>query len=151
MSGISVSSIFTVIMLMVVIFGGMQIVGNNIASNTNLDTDSQALIGNFSDVYDRDLNVSSSFDESASALSANASFDSADDFSREFLEGRSEGNKKQGIISNAIKIPDLIILSLGVPQGAVLWLRSIILLVITTILAFALYRSFFGGGKVTEK
>ena len=49
-----------------------------------------------------------------------------------------------------MKIPDLIILSLGIPQQSVAWVKGIAILILTVILGFAGYRVFFGGGKVTD-
>ncbi len=147
----SISSIFGVLMIIVGLFTAMQIIGNEVVDNSNLDAKSVLLIGNFSDKVNQEINITSDFGDFQTNLSVNATFDSEDDFSREFLLGRNEGNKKQGVISRAIKIPDLIILSLGVPKAAVAWIRNLILLIITTWLGFAAYRAFFGSGKVTEK
>jgi flagellin-like protein len=147
----SISAIFGLLMLVVIIFTGMQVVGEQVVDNSNLDATSVALIGNYSDRLNNEINATNDFGEFQTNLSTNSSYDSADDFSREFLEGRNEGNKKQGFIARAIKIPDLVILSLGVPQLAVAWVRNLILLIITTWLSFAAYRAFFGSGKVTEK
>lgn len=147
----SISSIFMVLMLILVVMFGMQTVGNSLSSNSNLDSESIALISNFSTNLDNDLNYDTAFDPASTNLSNGSNFDSEDTFAREYLEGRNEGQSQEGIIARAVKIPDLIILSLGVSQSAVAWIKGIILLIITTILGFAAYRAFFGAGKVTEK
>jgi hypothetical protein len=146
----SIGSIFAVLMLVVVVFGAMQIVGNEVAGNSNLDNESVFLIANISNNVDNNLNADSSFDEASSNLTVNATFDSQDVFAQEFLEGKSQGQQKQGIVKNLVKVPDLIILSLGVSQQDVAWIRSIVLLILTVLIGFAGYRVFFGGGKVTD-
>jgi len=146
----SLGSIFAVLMLVLVVFGAMQVVGEEISENSNLDNDSVSLIANISTNVDNNLNVETSFQEAASNLTVNATFDSADVFAQEFLEGKSEGQQKQGLVKNLVKVPDLFILSLGAPQEDVGWIKAIILLVLGVILSFAAYRAFFGGGKVTD-
>ena len=147
----SISSIFGALMLIVVVFYGMQVIGDEVIGNSNLDNTSIILIGNISNELNQELNYSTDFNEFETNLSQNSTFDSEDVFAREFLEGRNEGNTKQGVIARAIKIPELVRLSLGVPRAAVAWIYGILITIITTILAFALYRAVFGSGKVTER
>lgn len=146
----SFGSIFVVLMLISVVFYIMISIGNEGVTNSNLDTDSVILIAQIDSGVNSKLNFSNSFDEFQSNLTTNATFDSADVFAQEYLEGKSQGQSKQGIIANIIKIPDLLILSLGIPLSALVWVRSIILLIITVIIGFATYRAIFGGGKVTD-
>ncbi len=137
-------------MLIIFVFYGLQIVGDEVIDNSNLESSSVALINNISNNLDEELNYENDFSEFQSNLSGNSTFDSEDVFAREFFEGRNEAQEKEGIVARTIKIPDLIILSIGLPQASVAWIRNIVLLVITTILGFALFRAIFGGGKVTE-
>jgi len=146
----SVASIFFALMLIIVVFYSMQVIGEQSLTNSNLDSDSIALINNFSNNLDNEFNVNNDFDEFSSNLSVNGTFDNQDVFAQEYLEGKSDGTQKTGIIKKAIKIPDMVILSLGVPEQDVSWIRNIILLIITVVLGFALYRAIFGGGKVSD-
>lgn len=146
----SIGSIFIVLMLAVVVFYGVQVIGENSSSNPNLDHDSKALISNFTNNLNDNFDVTTDFNEFDSNLSDNSSFDSQDVFAQEFLEGKSEGTKKQGIVSKITKIPDMVILSLGVPEDSVAWIKGILALVLTTFLGFAAYRAIYGGGKITD-
>jgi hypothetical protein len=146
----SFGSIFAVLMLIVVVFTSMQIIGEESIDNSNLDSESVTLILNVSNNLNSNFNIESSFTESSSSLSENSSFDSADVFAQEFLESKSQGQQKQGLVKNIVKIPDLIILSLGIPEESVSWIKGFLLLIITVILSFASYRAFFGGGKITD-
>ena len=146
----SIASIFTVLMLIIVVFYGMQVVGEEAVDNTNIDQESLDLIGNFSDNLNNEFDYASDFGEFDSNLSTNATFDNQDVYAQEFLEGKSSGQKKQGIVAKAVKIPDMIILSLGVPNAAVIWVKGIVALIISVLLGFAAFRVFFGGGKVSD-
>lgn len=146
----SIASIFAALMIIMVVFYGMQVIGEESIDNTNLDAYSVALINNFSSNLDNDFNVEDDFDKFSSNISGNGTFDDQDVFAQEYLEGKSEGQKQQGIIRKATKIPGMIVLSLGIPNNEVKWIVAIISLVIVVYLGFAGYRAIFGGGKVTD-
>lgn len=146
----SIGSIFTVLMLILVVFSGMRIVGEESISNSNLDTQSVSLIANISNNIENNFDIDGSYVEVRSNLTINDTFDNLDVFAQEYLEGKSDSKGKTGLIKNAVQIPDLIILSLGVPQQDVGWIKAIVLLILTALLSFAAYRAFFGGGKITD-
>tara|TARA_R100001591_G_scaffold80768_1_gene87836 strand:+ start:1214 stop:1663 length:450 start_codon:yes stop_codon:yes gene_type:complete len=146
----SIGTIFVVLMLFMSVFIAMQQVGEESFSNSQLSDDSKSLILNYSSNIDGNLNLNNDFGESQSNLTTNATFDSEDVFAQEFLEGKSEAQQQTGIIRNIVKVPDLIFLSIGFPESSLIWIRSLIALIITTILAFAGYRAIFGGGKITD-
>jgi len=146
----SIGSIFVVLMLVTVVFTAMVQVGQESVSNSNLETESVVLIANVENGVNNNLDYNSSFDEFGSELTENATFDSEDVFAQEYLEGKSEGQQKKGFISTITTIPDLVILSLGIPQNSVIWIKGIFALIITVVLSFASYRAFFGGGKITD-
>lgn len=146
----SFGSIFVVLMLFMGVFVSMQIVGEESINNNQLSTESKQLIANYSSNIDGNLNLASDFNEASSNLTTNATFDSEDVFAQEFLEGKSEGQQKSGIVKNIVKVPDLIFLSIGLPESSLIWIKSIIGLILGVILSFAAYRAFFGGGKVTD-
>jgi hypothetical protein len=146
----SIASIFFGLMLIVIVFYGVQVVGEESKDNTNIDTFSVDLINNFSNNLDNEFNINTSFVELESNLSINSTFDSQDVFAQEYLEGKSDSTSKTGLITKLSKIPDMIIISLGVPENSVIWIKSIIALIIGVILSFAGYRAIFGGGKITN-
>lgn len=146
----SFGSIFVVLMLFMGVFVSMQVIGEESINNNQLSTESRNLILNYSSNINGNLNLASDFNEASSNLTTNATFDSEDVFAQEFLEGKSEGQQKSGIVKNIIKVPDLIFLSIGLPQSSLIWVRSLIFLILTVILSLAAYRAFFGGGKVTD-
>lgn len=146
----SFGSIFTVLMLFMSVFVVMQIVGEQSINNSQLEQSSKNLIFNYSSNLDGNLNLDSDFDEASSGLTANATFDGQDVFAQEFLEGKSEGQQKGGIVANIVKVPDLIFLSIGLPESSLIWVRSLIGLILGVLLSFAAYRAFFGGGKITD-
>lgn len=146
----SIGSIFIVLMLFMGVFVSMQVIGEESINNNQLSLESKQLIANYSSNIDGNLNLASDFDESSSDLTQNATFDGEDVFAQEFLEGKSEGQQKGGIVKNIVKVPDLIFLSIGLPESSLIWVKSFIGLILTVILSFAAYRAFFGGGKVTD-
>ena len=146
----SIGSIFVVLMLILVVFSAMRIVGEEGISNSNLDAQSIALISNISTNIDSNFNVDGSFTEVRSNLTVNSTFDNTDVFAQEYLEGKSDSTGKTGLIKDFVKIPDLFILSLGIPEQDVSWIKGIMILMITVMLSFAGYRAFFGGGKITD-
>lgn len=146
----SIGSIFGGLIIILIVFNIMLLVGNESVTNSNVDTESVLLVAQVETGINTNFNYTTSFNEFDSNLTTNATFDSQDVFAQEFLEGKSEGQQKQGLISNIVKVPDLFILSLGVPQSSVIWIKGILLLVISVLLSFAAYRAFFGGGKITD-
>ena len=146
----SIASIFFGLMLMITIFFSMQIIGENSLGNSNLDTFSTGLISNYSNNLNADFDPNNDFNSFESNLSVNGTFDSEDVFAQEYLEGKSSSTAKTGIIAKLAKMPDMIVLSLGVEENNVIWIKSIIALIITVLLGFAAYRAIFGGGKVTD-
>lgn len=146
----SFGSIFVVLMLFMSVIVAMQIVGEESINNNQLELSSKELIANYSSNIDGNLNLASDFNEASSNLTQNATFDSEDVFAQEFLEGRSEAQQRSGIVQNIVKVPDLIFLSIGLPESSIVWIRALIGLILGVILSFAAYRAFFGGGKVTD-
>jgi len=146
----SLYSIFVVLMIAITIMWTMSNIGTEVVNNSNLDSESVTLIVSVSNELNDNFNPNSSFDAATSRLAGNGSFDDEDVFAREFLEGKSEGETQKQRIVSISKLPDLMILSLGVPEEDLNIYKVIIVLFISVILAFAAYRAIFGGGKVTD-
>ncbi len=146
----SFGSIAVVLLLLMTVFTCMQIIGEQSFNNDQLSKESKALILNYSSNIDGNLNFASDFDESQSTLAANATFDGEDVFAQEFLEGKSDAQQKGGIVSNIVKVPDLVFLSIGLPESSISWLRVLVGLILGIVVSFAAFRAIFGGGKVTD-
>lgn len=146
----SLGTIFVVLMLFMSVFVAMQVIGEESYNNNQLSSSSKALILNYSSNIDGNLNFVDSFNQSASNLTTNATFDSEDVFAQEFLEGKSQAQQKQGIVKNIVKVPDLIFLAIGLPESSLIWIKSLIALILAIVLSFAAYRAIFGGGKLTD-
>lgn len=146
----SFGSIAVVFLLLMTVFTCMQIIGEQSFNNDQLSKESKALILNYSSNIDGNLNFASDFDESQSTLAANATFDGEDVFAQEFLEGKSDAQQKGGIVSNIVKVPDLVFLSIGLPESSISWLRVLVGLILGIVVSFAAFRAIFGGGKVTD-
>lgn len=145
----SIWGLFIGMMFFVTIFYSMSIVGEQIQSNSNLDNTSFALIGNLTTDLDNNFNPSSSFSEGESNLSVNATFDGEDVFAQEYLQRTSDSQKKASIVASVTRAPDVIFLSMGVSQSDVGIYKTILALILSVALSFAIYRMFFGGGKIT--
>lgn len=144
-------TIIIVSLLIITVFISAIEIGEDSLGNSLLNDDSKDLIEDISKKQSQDFDESN-FDEGDNTLAENDStFDSEDTFSREFLEGRSDAQKKTNIAERITKIPDLILISLGVPREFVTPFLWIITTLLSIFIAFATYRAFFGGGRVTEK
>jgi len=146
----SLFSIFVVLMLFTTVFYSMNIVGQEIHSNDNLDNESKVLISNINTNLNNDFQMDTSYNELQSNTSVNGTFDNADVYAQEYLEGKSQGDSKIGIIRTIWKMPDMIVMSLGVDQDSVTTFKAIIMTIVGVLFSFALYRMLFGGGKVTD-
>lgn len=143
-------TIIVVSLIFVAIFGAAINVGQDKTSNSRLSSDSVTLIQNIS--YYQQQNIDQDdFKEGENTLAGNNSnFDSEDTFSREFLESESSAQKKKPLAETITKIPDLVLISIGIPDNALSGIKWIIVTLIGVLLSFAAYRAFFGGGKVTQ-
>lgn len=147
----SIFSIFMVLMLIITIMWGMSGIGTEITGNSNLDTASVNLINNVTNILENDFNPDANFDAAVKNLSGeDAKFDDEDVFAREFLEGKSEGNVQEQRTTSITKLPDLMILVMGVPEQDLFIYKLIAGLILVMFGVIAGFRVFFGGGKITD-
>ena len=146
----SLGAIFTILMLFMSVMVAMQIVGEESYDNSRISSQSKALITNYSSNINNNLNFDNDYNITESNLTENATYDSEDVFAQEYLEGKSGSDSRGGVVKNIVKVPDLILLAIGLPESSVVWVKSLIALLLTVILSFAAYRAIFGGGRVTD-
>lgn len=126
------------------------VVTESFTNNPYLEEESQDLATSFNTNLDNNFNSSTDYEPFQSTLSANGTFDNEDVFAIEFFERQSQSTEQQGVIRTIFNVPDLVILSLGVPEEDVLIYKTFILTVLTALIGFALYRAFFGGGRIDD-
>lgn len=143
-------TIIIVTLLVVFVYTGVSVIGDDVIDNPNLDTESVNYILSIN--YELDTNFNESqFDESTSDLAGeNATFDNQDTFSKEFLESQASAEKKVSIVKRITKVPDIILIAVGIDEDYISAIKWIIVTLLGIFIAFATYRAFFGGGKVTE-
>jgi len=147
----SIRSIFLFVAILTILFYGLgTVVTEAFTNNAYLEEESQDLAVNFNNNLENNINQSTAFDTFSSELSANGTFDNEDVFAIEFFERQSQSSEQQGVIRSIYKFPDLIILALGVPQEDVWVYRTFIITMIGVLIGFALYRAFFGGGRIDD-
>lgn len=139
-------TIFSVTFIIVVVFTMINIVGDDINTNPNLDTQSQELIDNIN------TKVSEDFDEEEfeESTTLNGSFEGQDAFSREFFESKSSSETKTGIIERILKTPDLIFMSTGIPEEWVTEIKVLIGIFLQILISFATFNAFFNK-KVSKR
>lgn len=143
------TTIMTVVFIFVIIMTGVNIVGDKVFSNSNLDQSSKELIVNIN----YDLNKSFNDElltETDPELSLNSSSEGLDPFAQEYNERKTSAIKKENIVQRIIAIPDLILISLGVNVDDVKIYKALIITMLLAALGFATYRAFFGAGRVSE-
>lgn len=132
-------TIITTVLIIVTIFTLINMVGDEVSDNSNLDTPSQLLVSNINSKISDDFS-SEDFNQSTGL---NGSFEGQDSFSREFFESKNSAETKTSLPERAIKIPELILLAIGVPK---VWVNPIYVLVsvfIGIIISFATFNAFF--------
>jgi len=146
----SFESIIFVVLIFLIIFTGMITVGVEIMEkNPNLDEDSIGLIGNLTGELNINFNASQ-LGPASSNLTANGTFEGQDPFTLQFLEGKTDAQKQLSLAGKIKRIPEIIILSLGVDRDDLSMYLTFIFIILGLFVAFASYRAFFGGGKLTD-
>ena len=143
-------TIIIVTLLVITVFIATINIGEHSLDNSLLTDDSRTLIEDIATTQDQEFN-NEQFEEGDSTLAEDDStFDSEDTFSREFLEARSEGQKKTNLAERLLKLPDLIFISIGVPDSAVSSFKWVVSALLGIFVSFAGYRAFFGPGRITQ-
>jgi len=134
-----------VMAFILVVFAGLNEIGQEVQFNTNLDNDSQQLIVDIKGEVDGNWN-SNILAEDSSSL--NTSTEGQDPFAKEYLDRQSSSNKKTSMVQNIKNIPDTIILSIGFDNADFDAYITVIAAVIGIIILVVIFAMFFGGDKL---
>lgn len=134
----TILGIITVVLVFVGIFTIMNIVGQEVQGNTNINNDSKLLITNINKKMGSDFDVAV-FEEPDSSLAKNSTFEGVDAYARQYLEDKSEIEKKYDMVNSVTNIPDLIILSLGVPVTWVSAIKAFVVAILGLLVGLAIY------------
>lgn len=148
MSAMKVWPLIVVVFIVVIIFTGLNEVGQESIGNSNLDNKSVQLIFNINS------NLNNNFDDLSlptSDLTKNSTFEGQDPFVQQFLETKEQTGSFEAFVNKIISIPDLLILGINdeiSEETLEVWkliLSSFILLIIVVVSFVAI----FGDGRIT--
>jgi hypothetical protein len=144
-------TIITITLIFTTIFIATINVGEESYNNTILSDSSKTLIQNISYYQTNNLNEGD-FEEGSSTLAENSSGTTGEDtFALEFFERQQDTQQQLSIVQRITKIPDLILISLGIPDSFVSPFKWIVFSLISIVISFATIRAIFGGGRVTDR
>lgn len=148
MSSIKAWPTVVIIFLVILIFTGINEVGQESVGNSNLDNGSLLLILQINN----DLNEN--FGDLAlpsSNLTNGTSFEGQDPFVQQFLESKEGTSKFAGFTNKIISIPDLLFLGINedIPEQDLAIYKVILAAFIVLILAVIVFVGFFGDGRIT--
>lgn len=148
MSSMKAWPLIVMIFIVVVIFTGLNLVGQESIGNSNLDNRSVQLIFNINS------NLNDNFNDltlPTSDLTLNSTFEGQDPFVQQFLETKEQTGSFQAFVNKIISIPDLLILGINdevTEETLSTWkvlLSAFILLIISVVVFVAV----FGDGRIT--
>lgn len=148
MSSVKAFPLIVLLFIVVIIFTGINEVGQESLTNSNLDNQSVILIININS----DLN--NNFNDLALAqsnLTANESFEGQDPFVQQFLETKESTSQFSSLVSKIISIPDLLILGVNdqIPEQDLAVWKALLSAFIIIIIAVVIFVAFFGDGRIT--
>ncbi len=148
MSAMKAWPLIMVIFIVVVIFTGLNEIGQESLGNSNLDNQSKILIVNINS------NLNTNFDDltlQTSNLTKNSTFEGQDPFVQQFLETKESTGTFQAFINKVISIPDLLILGVNddISEETLAIYKAILTAFILLILAVVVFVAIFGEGRVT--
>ncbi len=148
MSSIKAWPLIMVIFIVVIIFTGLNEIGQESIGNSNLDNQSKILIVNINS------NLNTNFDDltlQTSDLTKNSTFEGQDPFVQQFLETKESTGTFQAFINKIISIPDLLILGINndISEETLATYKVLLTAFILLIIAIAVFVAVFGEGRVT--
>ncbi len=148
MSSVKAFPLIVLVFIVVIIFTGINEVGQESLTNSNLDNQSKILIVNINS------NLNTNFDDltlAQSNLTANSTFEGQDPFVQQFLESKEQTNQFEKLINKVISIPDLLILGINenVSEEDLAVYRILINAFILILIATVLFVAIFGDGRIT--
>lgn len=148
MSSVKVFPLIVVIFIVIIIFTGVNEVGQESLTNSNLDNQSKILIININSNLDENFNDLSL---PSSNITSNTTFEGQDPFVQQFLESKEGTTKFQGFINKIISIPDLLFLGINdsIPEEDLAGYKILLAAFIILIISVVVFVAIFGDGKIT--
>jgi hypothetical protein len=137
-----------VIFIVVTIFSGLNEVGQESITNSNLDNKSKELIVNIN------TNLNNNFDDltlPTSDLTVNSTFEGQDPFVQQFLETKEQTGSFEAFVNKIISIPDLLILGINddISEETLSTYKIILSAFILLIIVVVSFVAIFGDGRIT--
>ena len=148
MSSMKAWPLIMVIFIVVIIFTGLNEIGQESLTNSNLDNRSKELIVNINS----DLNNNfADLTLPTSDLTVNSTFEGQDPFVQQFLETKEQTGSFQAFVNKIISIPDLLILGINddITEETLAVYKVILSAFIVLIIAIVVFVAFFGDGRIT--
>lgn len=148
MSSMKAWPLIVMIFIVVVIFTGLNLVGQESIGNSNLDNRSVQLIFNINS------NLNDNFNDltlPTSDLTLNSTFEGQDPFVQQFLETKEQTGSFQAFVNKIISIPDLLILGINdeVTEETLATWKVLLSAFILLIIAVVVFVAVFGDGRIT--
>ncbi len=140
--------VIVIVFLVVVIFTGINEIGQEAIDNTNIDNGSVLLI----------IQINSDLNENfgdltlpESNLTNGTSFEGQDPFVQQFLESKENTNRLVGLSNKIISIPDLLILGVNenIPEEDLAIYKFLLNAIIIIVLFVIGFVAIFGEGRIT--
>ena len=148
MSSMKAWPLIVMIFIVVVIFTGLNEVGQESIGNSNLDNKSVQLIVNINS------NLNNNFNDltlPTSDLTLNSTFEGQDPFVQQFLETKEQTGSFQAFVNKIISIPDLLILGINdeVSEETLATYKILLSAFILLIISVVVFVAVFGDGRIT--
>ncbi len=148
MSSVKAFPLIVVIFLVVIIFTGVNELGQESLGNSNLDNRSIQLILNINSDLNTNFNDLSLVQ---SNLTANSTFEGQDPFVQQFLESKESTNIFEQFTNKIISVPDLLILGINdeVPEEDLAVYKALLAAFLLVLIAVVVFVAIFGDGRIT--
>lgn len=148
MSAMKVWPLIVVVFMVVTIFTGLNVIGQESIENSNLDDRSKILIVNINS------NLNNNFDDLSlptSDLTINSTFEGQDPFVQQFLETKEQTGSFEAFVNKIISIPDLLILGVNdeISEETLAVYKIILTAFIVLIIVVVSFVAIFGDGRIT--
>ena len=148
MSSVKAFPLIVVLFIVIIIFTGVNQVGQESLTNSNLDNRSVKLIVNIN----TDLNTNfNDLTLAESNLSSNSTFEGQDPFVQQFLESKESTNKFEEFTNKIISVPDLLILGINddIPEEDLAVYKGLLIAFLILIISVVVFVGIFGDGRIT--
>lgn len=140
--------IIVMLFLVVLIFTGINEIGQESLTNENIDNNSVLLIVQINS------DLGANFGDltlPTSNLTNGTSFEGQDPFVQQFLESKEDTNRFVGLANKIISIPDLLILGINenIPEEDLAVYKLLLNAIIIIVLAVVVFVAIFGDSRVT--